>query len=148
MNDSAESLRPGASAFAAILTIAMLTSSALPSDAQLDRLRKSQRGTEAVKFGPSPMALIPAGEFWMGRDGAEALEDERPLHKVRLDAYFMDIYEVATARYAEFLSSTNRPLPLFWDQVDLSVHGDRPVIGVNWDDADAYCRWQGKRLPT
>lgn len=40
------------------------------------------------------MAVIPEGEFWMGRDGMEALEDERPRHKVWLDAYAMDVYEV------------------------------------------------------
>jgi formylglycine-generating enzyme required for sulfatase activity len=94
------------------------------------------------------MAPVPAGEFWMGVDGTIGLEDERPRHMVWLDAYLMDVYEVTTGRYAKFLDATGRIPPLFWDQVDPAHHGDRPVVGVDWEDADAYCRWAGNRLPT
>jgi formylglycine-generating enzyme required for sulfatase activity len=117
-------------------------------DAQLDRLRKLKKDAAAPAADEMPMALIPEGPFWMGRDGTEALEDERPRHQVWLDAYLMDVYEVSTAQYARFLAATNRPPPWQWETVDLSVHGDRPVIGVDWEDAEAYCRWAGKRLPT
>jgi formylglycine-generating enzyme required for sulfatase activity len=55
---------------------------------------------------------------------------------------------VTTAQYAAFLAATNRLAPWQWNTVDLSQHSDRPVIGVDWSDADAYCRWKGKRLPT
>lgn len=69
-----------------------------------------------------------------------------------LYAFYMDAYEVTTARYAKFLEATgpNQPglVPMLWDQVDLAHHGDRPVIGVPWKAADAYCRWVGKRLPS
>jgi formylglycine-generating enzyme required for sulfatase activity len=130
--------------FTILITITWLSS----ADAQLDKLRKSKKDTDIAKTDEAPMVMIPAGEFWMGRDGTEALEDERPRHNVWLDAYSMDIYEVTTARYAKFLSATGRALPLFWDQVDLNAHRDRPVIGVSWEDAYAYCRWAGKRLPT
>jgi formylglycine-generating enzyme required for sulfatase activity len=115
--------------------------------AQLDRLKKFKHNTEPKGLDAS-MATVPEGYFWMGVDGTIGLEDERPRHRVWLDAYAMDRYEVATARYAAFLSATGRTPPLFWDQVDLAVHGDRPVVGVDWEDADAYCRWTGKRLPT
>jgi formylglycine-generating enzyme required for sulfatase activity len=98
------------------------------------------------------MATIPPGDFWMGIDGAIGLEDERPRHKVWLDAYamdlYMDLYEVTTWRYARFLAATGRATPLFWEEVDLTTHKDRPVVGVDWTDADAYCRWAGRRLPT
>jgi formylglycine-generating enzyme required for sulfatase activity len=94
------------------------------------------------------MVEIPAGEFVMGFDGTQALEDERPAHRVLLDAYSMDRYEVTTAHYAAFLTAGNHAPPWLWNLVDLSQHGDRPVIGVDWTDADAYCRWKGKRLPT
>lgn len=117
-------------------------------DAQLDRLRKLKKDSAAPAAEETPMVLIPEGPFWMGRDGIEALEDERPRHQVWLDAYSMDLYEVSTAQYARFLAATKRPPPWQWETVDLSVHGDRPVIGVDWEDAEAYCRWAGKRLPT
>ncbi len=115
--------------------------------AQLDRLRKN-RQVEQTAPAETPMAEIPAGEFVMGSDGKQALEDERPAHPVWLDAYVMDQYEVSTAQYAAFLAATKRTAPWLWDTVDLSQHGTRPVIGVDWPDADAYCRWKGRRLPT
>lgn len=115
--------------------------------AQLERLRKSQ------PVGPqppqeTPMALIAAGPFKMGATGTQALEDERPLHQVTLDAFSMDIFEVTTAQYGEFLAATGRAAPWGWETVNEVHHSERPVIGVNWQDADAYCRWKGKRLPT
>lgn len=94
----------------------------------------------------APMLLVPAGEFLMGsNDGGS---DEKPVHRVFLDAFYMDQYEVTTERYALFLQATGRKQPFRWDEVSLGSHGDRPVIGVDWHDADAYCRWAGKRLPT
>ena len=114
---------------------------------QLDRLRKS-KALESTVVPETPMVDISEGIFPMGFDGTQALEDERPLHRVWLDAFAMDLYEVTTTQYALFLGATNRPAPWQWHAVDLAQHGDRPVIGVDWSDADAYCRWKGKRLPT
>ncbi len=132
----------------AFLSILLLLASMTPhSEAQLDRLRKSNTvGPPAVS--ETPMAMIPEGEFIMGFDGTQALEDERPAHKPWLDAFSMDLHEVTTAQYAVFLDAAKRPAPWQWETVDLSLHGNRPVIGVDWFDADAYCRWKGKRLPT
>lgn len=120
---------------------------ALTVSAQLDRLRKSKT-SESAAVADTPMVEIPAGEFVMGFDGTQALEDERPAHRVWLDTYSMDQYEVTTAQYAAFLAAQPRPAPWQWESVNLALHGDRPVIGVDWADADAYCRWKGKRLPT
>lgn len=136
------------SAFIASLIILAVTVWVLPTDAQLDKLRKHKKDAEVMQGDDAPMALVPEGEFGMGVDGTIGLDDERPLHKVWLAAYFMDLYEVTTSRYARFLAATGRTPPWLWDSVNLTIHGDRPVIGVDWDDADAYCRWTGKRLPT
>jgi len=84
----------------------------------------------------------------MGADGTDALEDERPQHRVWVDRFEIDRYEVTTRRYAEFLSVTSRAEPWQWEAVDPARHHDRPVIGVSWFDAEAYCRWRGARLPT
>ncbi len=131
----------------AILTIFMAAVMDFLAEAQLDKLRK-QKKDAAIQSDEAPMAVIPAGEFWMGVDGMIGLEDERPRHKVRLDAYQMDVYEVTVARYARFLAATNREPPSYWETVKFAEHGDRPVIGVSWDDADTFCQWAGKRLPT
>lgn len=120
---------------------------ASPLSAQLESLRKGKSQALAV-VSETPMAEIPDGLFAMGSDGTQALEDERPRHQVWLPVFFLDLHEVTTAQYAAFLDATGRPAPWLWETVNVSKHRDRPVIGVDWHDADAYCRWKGKRLPT
>jgi formylglycine-generating enzyme required for sulfatase activity len=129
-------------------TSLLLLAAIAPAGAQLDRLRKSYRDPHAVQALDEAMATIPAGDFWMGVDGLQGLEDERPRHQIRLDAYLMDLYEVTVGRYTVFLSQSERTPPAFWETVTLEAHAGRPVIGVDWEDAEAYCRWAGKRLPT
>jgi formylglycine-generating enzyme required for sulfatase activity len=132
-------------AFLSILLF--LTVTAAFSETQLDQLRKS-KALEQPPIAETPMVEIPEGLFVMGLDGTQALEDERPKHQVWLPAFLLDLYEVTTAQYAAFLAATNRAAPWQWNAVDLTRHHDRPVIGVDWSDADAYCRWKAKRLPT
>ena len=96
----------------------------------------------------APMVLVPAGQFLRGSPEEEGESDEHPRHRVYLDAFNIDKYEVTTERYAEFLRATRREKPKYWEQVDLNRHGNRPVVGVNWHDGKAYCEWAGKRLPT
>jgi formylglycine-generating enzyme required for sulfatase activity len=128
------------------LLIGLLISSDF-AQAQIERLRKNGP-VEKSAPAETPMVEIPAGEFAMGLDGLQALGDERPRHRVWLPTFFIDLHEVTTAQYASFLAATNRLVPWQWDTVDLIQHHDRPVIGVDWSDADAYCQWKGKRLPT
>ena len=128
-----------------VLTILLMLDA--NANAQLDRLRKS-KALDTTAVAETPMVEIPAGEFAMGLDGVQALEDERPMHRVWVGSFSMDLHEVTTAQYAAFLAVTNRLAPWQWKAVDLSQHSDRPVIGVDWSDADAYCHWKGKRLPT
>ena len=114
---------------------------------QLDRLRKS-KPLDVPAPRETSMVNIPEGFFVMGSDGTQALEDERPSHRVWLDTFAMDVHEVTTAHYAAFLAATGHSVPWQWETVDLSQHAERPVIGVDWHDAQAYCQWKGKRLPT
>lgn len=101
-----------------------------------------QAGREITAKDGVPMALVPAGEFTMGSS------EDKPAHRVHLDAFYIDQHELTTARYGRFLKATGRKQPDHWNEVNMAAHGDRPVIGVDWQDADAYCRWVGKRLPT
>jgi formylglycine-generating enzyme required for sulfatase activity len=90
------------------------------------------------------MVLVPAGEFLMGSDDGA---DEKPPHRVYLDAFSIDKYETTNALYRRFMDATNRAAPWYWS--DAKGNGaTQPVVGVSWGDADAYCRWAGKRLPT
>ena len=87
--------------------------------------------------------MIPAGAFVMG-DGEDA-----PLREVHVDGFYMDKYEVSLSLYSKFLQATGSQLGSdYWSATDAATHGDRPVIGVSWRDANSYCRWAGKRLPT
>ena len=101
------------------------------------------------------MALIPAGEFTMGRTKLTdddktkmrpiVLLDDRPGHKVSLDAFWIGKTEVTNRDYAAFVVATKRQPPYHWKE---QVPPDFPVYNVDWDDASTYCAWAGQRLPT
>ncbi len=97
-----------------------------------------QTGREITGRDNAPMVLVPAGEFLYGDNN----------RRLSLPAFYMDKYEVTTKLYAQFMQATSRVKPQYWNSVSLVSDGNRPVIGVTWHDADAYCRQYGKRLPT
>ncbi len=99
---------------------------------------QGQMGRELTGRDGAPMLLVPAGEFLYGDNN----------QRLSLSAFYMDKYEVTTKLYAQFLQATSRKQPDYWNEVSLASVGDRPVVGVDWNDADAYCRQYGKRLPT
>lgn len=93
----------------------------------------------------SVMMLIPAGDFWMGLKGST--HHDSKLHKVYLNAFYIDKCEVTYEQYARFLKETGHKEPLYWG--DSRFNKPRlPVVGITWYDAVAYARWLGKRLPT
>ena len=99
-----------------------------------------------------PITEVPAGSFMMGSPSRYSRRDESPPHQVMLDAFWIDVYEVTNARYAEcvYAGACTEPhikwgaLPRF-NSVRLA---DYPVVNIDWDQADTYCRWRGGRLPT
>src|SRR3972149_1191381 len=111
---------------------------------------------------PQGMVLIPAGEFIMGTDKVDtegkAAEfgtvkpwylDEHPKHKVRLETYFIDQHEVTNSQYKEFVNATGSRPPEDWEGGRIPQGRETyPVAFVNWYDADRFCQWKGKRLPT
>jgi len=69
------------------------------------------------------------------------------VHEVYLDAFYIDKYQVTNAKYKKFMDATGHPAPGYWNNSRFNAP-DHPVVGVSWDDANAYCQWAGKRLPT
>jgi formylglycine-generating enzyme required for sulfatase activity len=98
------------------------------------------------------MVFVPAGEFTMGSDTGES--DEKPAHTVTLDAFWIDQTEVTNAMYAKCISDGGcTPPSSSKSYTHDSYYGnliyvDYPVIYVNWNQANAYCEWVGRRLPT
>ena len=98
------------------------------------------------------MVLVPAGEFTMGNDRGQ--EYERPAHKVYLDSFYIDIYEVTNRRYKDCVDTGVCHVPLYiGSETRSSYYGnleyeDYPVIYVNWEMAQTYCEWRGAQLPT
>jgi len=98
------------------------------------------------------MRLVPAGEFLMGSDSGS--EDEKPVHQIYLDNYYMDKYEVTNALYqACVLTGICTPPHITSSNTNSNYYGntqfaDYPVINVDWYQANVYCEWRDSRLPT
>ena len=114
------------------------------------RIPQSHKGSNPKKASDQvyeqSMMLVPAGEFIMGSSAGDP--DERPVRKVYVDAFFIDKHQMSVGKYGTFLDATAHEAPADWDVMSKSIHQKRPVVNVDWADADAYCRWAGKRLPT
>lgn len=106
-----------------------------------------ERNVKLPDTPPTPpgMVLIPAGEFQMGSNDGD--DDEKPVHTVYLDAFYIDKYEVTNAQYKKFMDATSHEAPGYWDDSRFNKP-DQPVVGASWHDAVAYTKWAGKRLPT
>ena len=112
------------------------------------------------------MALIPAGEFSMGDQNNAGYSNEKPVHTVYLDDYYIDKYEVTNAQYATFLNEYGKNEDAVGHELleladsdcliekvesvykPKSGYEDHPVIEVSWYGAAAYAQFHGKRLPT
>ena len=88
----------------------------------------------------APMVRIPAGRFVMGDRNGEP--EEYPEHEVRMEAFAIDRFEVSRRAYDRCVQAKACDPPR--DDGPPEV----PVAGVSWFDAEGYCRWTGRRLPT
>lgn len=96
------------------------------------------------------MVSIPAGAFIRGTDHGGF--DEQPQRTLALDAFAIDRYEVTNFQYQQFVDATGHrksgPPARYAKNMSKMQGINQPVVYVSWEDAEAYCHWKGKRLPT
>ena len=93
----------------------------------------------------NPLVEIPAGEFVFGADDGE--ENEAPRRTDTIAAFRINKFEVTNRLYRGFVEASGHR-PSFFDDHPVFGRTDHPVVGVSWDDADAFCRHYGLRLPS
>jgi formylglycine-generating enzyme required for sulfatase activity len=137
----------------------------LPFVASGARAGAGPGGTDEVAGDDgAPMVLVPAGTFLVGSSDADPLAHatEQPQRTTRLEAFYIDKYEVTDARYKKFLKAIKKEGHLSCDPGEppgrdhAPSTGDEPrwtgkkypIVGVGWYEAAAYCAWAGERLPT
>jgi formylglycine-generating enzyme required for sulfatase activity len=129
--------------------------------------------TPATPTGVSGMVSVPAGEFNMGSSEGGGETFEHPQHTIYLDAFYISKYPVTNAQFSQFADATAYRTKAeragsgwiwtgqAWELVEgadwrhprgpgsnIADRMDHPVVQVTWDDAQAFCRWVGMRLPT
>jgi formylglycine-generating enzyme required for sulfatase activity len=131
------------------------------------------QATQTVAAAPEGMVFVPAGEFIMGSPEGEGLDNEHPQRTVYLNAFYIGKYEVTNRQFSQFVDATGYSTDAEksgwgwawtggdWKEVEgadwrhprgpgssIEDKMDHPVVQVSWNDANAYCQWVGKRLPT
>jgi len=97
------------------------------------------------------MLFIPQGTFRMGNE--TGMDNEEPVHRICLDAFMIGKYPVTNREYGVFVEEGSTPPPPFWSE-EMFCHPDKPVVGITWYEAVAFCLWLSQitardfRMPT
>ena len=107
--------------------------------------------TARIEASEPVMVRVPGGWFWMGCEIGR--DDEKPLHRVWVDAFELAAYQVTNEEYACFLDAMSYPRPFCWNDPNFN-HPKMPVVAISWHEAASYCEWlsratsQSYRLPS
>jgi sulfatase modifying factor 1 len=89
-------------------------------------------------FRPPLLVLIPGSWFLMGSEGGQ--DNERPVHRVRVDPFLLAARQVTNADYGHFLRAHSLPLPPWLNNPDFN-HPEQPAVAISWFEASNYCQW-------
>src|SRR5260370_1254824 len=103
--------------------------------ARMSGAKLSGAQTEAIE---PVMVRIPAGWFGMGCESGR--DDEKPVHRVWVDAFELAAFQVTNAEYGRFLAATNCAPPPCWTEENFN-DPKMPVVAVSWHEAASYCEW-------
>jgi eukaryotic-like serine/threonine-protein kinase len=114
---------------------------------------------------PEEMVQIPAGQFFMGSDLKDAMDNEKPSHNVTVESVCIDLYEVSAKKYkacSDQGKCRRAPTEVEWPKITAAERAtysplctgadpeklDHPITCVTWEMADNYCKANDRRLPT
>jgi formylglycine-generating enzyme required for sulfatase activity len=103
-------------------------------------------GSTMIGEDGATLVYVPESEFMMGSDSY--YPDEKPIHKVNLDAFWIDQTEVTNAMYAECMAADKCRAPSIANHFRNPDYGNHPVVYVDWNKANTYCSWAGRELPS
>ncbi len=128
-----------------VITAILCSYLVIPSCSFSYKFLKKQKSTAAAVKDTveyfEDMVFVSGSWFYMG---SKRKTDEKPVHKVYVSSFYMDKTEVTVYDFSRFCQASRRTMP---PQPEWSSD-DHPVVNVTWDQAMAYARWVGKRLPT
>ena len=123
----------------------------------------SLKRTDAPPVGVSAAGdvFIPSGEYTIGSTAAEGFifDNEKWAHTVKVPAFRIARSLVTQKEFLNFIEDTGSPPPVYWKRDEdggwlrrhfdrwIPLESNRPVSNISWFEADAYCRWAGRRLP-
>ena len=142
-----------------------------------EKAEKAGSSSAAVSSAATPSSSlgiewvkVEAGEFQMGSDWGS---NEKPVHKVYLDTYYISKYEVTVEQFSKYVAETGNVTvaeisggfiwngqklvhnsDANWKSPYINQSGNHPVVQVSWVDANAFCKWLSRktgktiRLPT
>jgi formylglycine-generating enzyme required for sulfatase activity len=92
------------------------------------------------------LLYVPGGEYTLGAE--DITDEEKPVHRVVLSPFWIAKYPVTNEQYGRFLAANRGTAePQYWSDKRFN-QPKQPVVGVSWEEAQAYCRWAGLRLPS
>ena len=146
----------------------------MPNESMPDTVKQPTVSAGALLAKSAPMVSLPGGTFGMGDDRGTLL-DQRPAHMVTISPFRLDVYQVTNRQFQQFVDATGYKTTAEqqgWGYVFDTTAGewvkkngaswrkpdgktslgdtmlDHPVTQVSWNDANKFCQWAGKRLPT